>query len=135
MPVTQQAAHNAYGWLIATPAVWGNILRIFLQVPLKTPLNNFDLYCILAVPETIDSDKIHNKISVMMGFETPFIAVSANRQKHILISEVDLLGCSEGSIRMCNIPNMVQEKSCAMSILVGDSKLVEHQCEKHCLKT
>ena len=131
MPVTQEAAHTAYGWLIATPAVWGNTLCIFVQVPLITPLNNFDLYRILAVPETVVSDKIKDKISVIMGFETPFIAISANRQKHMLISEVDLLGCSEGSVRMCNIPNMVQDKSCAMSILVGDSKMVEQQCEKH----
>ena len=66
--------------------LYGEKLCIFLQIPLKTRLNNFDLYRILAIPETINSDKIQNKIAVMMGFETPFIAVSANRQKHILLS-------------------------------------------------
>ena len=131
LPVTQEAAHNAYSWLIATPAIWNNTLRIFLQVPLKTPFNSFYLYKILMVPERIPAEKVPGRLSVMMGVETPFIAVMANRQKHMLITEIDLMGCDGGPIRLCNIPNMVRDRSCSMSLLAGDQKAVERQCEKH----
>ena len=131
MPVTKEAAHTAYSWLIATPAVWKNTLRIFLQVPLKTSFNSFNLFKILMVPERIPAEKPPGKMSVMMEVETPFIAVRANRQKHMLISEIDLMGCDDGPIKLCSIPNMVRDRSCAMSLLVGDQKAVDRLCEKH----
>ena len=59
------------------------------------------------VTERFQAEKAPGKLYVMMEVETPFIAVTANRQKHMCISEIDLMGCDDGPIKLCSIPNMV----------------------------
>ena len=60
-----------------------------------------------------------------MNTETPFIAVMADQQKHMLISEIDLINCGTGPIRVCDVPNLVSEDSCAIPILFGSKEKAE----------
>ena len=97
---------------------------VVIDIPLKELRNRFDLYRVVQFPGLVDGQKISWELS------SPYIAISQDRERSVLLSDVDAQICKHG---LCK-PNVVQtsyiyQQDCEVSLFKNDSEAVWKSCD------
>ena len=96
---------------------------IIIDLPLINMGNNFDLYRIIQFPGLTRNEKLKWEIN------SPYLAVSHDKEKYVSLSNVDAQICKQGFCK----PNVVMmsylyNENCAVSLFKNDSEKVWKNC-------
>ena len=100
----------------------GNIY-IVLDLPLRNMKNRFDLYQVVQFPGEINLKK------VSWNLDAPYIAVSRDKSRYVLLSDVDAHLCKD-LVCKPNVATMsyIQPRDCMLSLFKNDTRQVWSHC-------
>ncbi|XP_039279776.1 uncharacterized protein LOC120350448 [Nilaparvata lugens] len=121
--------YEYYHIITVHAASTSNTIRLFLEIPLKSPNRYFTLYSVKPLP-FLDTES--NQFFVIKVKED-FLAVSHDGQRHVPMTHSDVGKCSGELYTLCppNLPVLLNSNSCVFQLFVGNEQMVQKFCEKY----
>ena len=130
VPLRPDSTYVYYHWSDVQAAATGNMIRLFINIPLKSLERNFELFQLLPMPSYVKG----TKYSIIAKPTTEYISVNYDRQAFLEMSRRDLESCIIGPINVCEPQTAIRthpSSSCAYELFLGLKDTPE--CEKEVL--
>lgn len=127
-PITLEDMYVYYNSLASVSvASIGDIMRLFVHIPIKSHNTFFNLYEALPLPF-----QLHNhSASFIIQPENKFLAITPNNELYTEINDINTV-CKTGWITICKPMRKIQRakgKSCLKSLFTGDTNNVQKFCK------
>ena len=101
-------------------------IYLVLDLPLRNMKNRFDLYQVIQFPGIIGQKKVYWEL------DSPYMAVSRDKGRYVLLSSVDAHIC-KGLVCKPNVAAMsyIDPRDCLLSLFKNDTKQVWEHCNMH----
>lgn len=110
-----------------------NKLRIFIDIPLKSPDRYFELYRVKELPYINGTSKLSEIGSNVIIPDYPYFAITSNRLYYALLEERDVYNCHSDSYTLCPADFVVfsaTQPHCLAALFLGQPTSALETCDR-----